>query len=169
MKFLKQLAIYLAIFIAISFAVDSWRSRGLPSGPIDALSVVTIDSQQHDVLARSHEQPVLLYFWATWCPICDWVSPSINWLADDHEVMSIAIRSGNDARVTSYLQHHDYQFATVNDNTGELARRWQINATPTVVIVADGEIVSYTTGASTPVGLWLRLKWAQLMQKLEKL
>jgi len=169
MKFLKQLAIYLAIFIVISFAVDSWRSRGLLSGPIDALSVVTIEQQQHDVLARSYEQPVMLYFWAIWCPVCDWVSPSINWLADDHAVLSVAIRSGNDARLNSYLQHHDYQFETVNDNTGELARRWQINATPTVVIIANGEIVSYTTGASTPVGLWLRLTWAQWMQKLEKL
>src|SRR5690554_5808465 len=162
MKFLKQLAIYLAIFIAISFAVDSWRSRGLPSGPIDALSVVTIDSQQHDVLARSHEQPVLLYFWATWCPICDWVSPSIDWLAADHQVLSIALRSGSDAKLKRYLSEHDYQFATVNDSAVEFSQRWQVQATPTVVIVSAGEVVSYTTGASTPVGLWLRLWWARL-------
>lgn len=162
MKLFKQIVIYLAIFLAISFAVDSWRSRGLPSGPIESLSVVTLTQQQIDLVERSHEQPVMLYFWATWCPICDWVSPSIDWLAADHEVLSIAIRSGTDQRVQGYLREHDYQFATVNDSTGELARLWQVQATPTVVILADGEIVSYTTGASTPVGLWLRLWWARL-------
>lgn len=162
MKIIKSVLIYLVLFIAISYAVDSWRSRGLPSGPIDAFTLVTLEQQQTDVVALSHEQPVLVYFWATWCPICDWVSPSINWLSESHQVVSVAIRSGTDERVKHFLGDHDYQFVTVNDNTGELARRWQVTATPTVAIIANGEIVSYTTGASTPVGLWLRLWWAQL-------
>lgn len=162
MKLLKNLLIYLVLFLAISFAVDSWRSRDLPAGFIGPMTVVTLEQQLVDVTQLSHEQPVLLYFWATWCPICDWVSPSIDWLADDHQVLSIALRSGSDAKLKRYLSEHDYQFATVNDSAGEFSQRWQVQATPTVVIVSAGEVVSYTTGASTPVGLWLRLWWARL-------
>lgn len=162
MKRIKQIALYVVLFIAISWVVDAWRGRNLPSGPIAPLTVTTLGDEAIDVLALSHEQPVMLYFWGTWCPICDWVSPSIDWLAQSHQVVSIAIRSGDDERLSHYLQAKDYQFSTVNDSTGMLAQRWQISATPTVAIVANGEIVSFTTGASTPVGLWARLQWARL-------
>lgn len=162
MKKVSQILIYVALFIALSFAIDAWRGRNLPSGPIDPLTVNTLDGKSLDVRQLSFQQPIVLYFWGTWCPICDWVSPSINWIAEDYHVLSVAIRSGEDSHLARYLTANDYQFTTVNDNTGALAARWQIVATPTVVIVANGEIVSYTTGASTPVGLWLRLQWARL-------
>ncbi|RUO48356.1 protein disulfide oxidoreductase [Pseudidiomarina donghaiensis] len=163
MKRIKQILLYVVLFLAISFAVDAWRGRHLPSGPIAPLTVTTLSEGTVDVLQLSHEQPVVLYFWGTWCPICELVSPSINWLAEDYSVFSIAIRSGDDTQLTQYLTTNNYQFETVNDSTGMLAQRWQIVATPTVTIIANGEIVSYTTGASTPVGLWLRLQWARLM------
>lgn len=162
MKKVKQIFLYVLLFIALSFAIDAWRGRNLPSGSIEPLTVNTIGGESFDVRQLSFQQPVVLYFWGTWCPICDWVSPSVNWLAEDYQVLSIAIRSGEDQRLARFLSANDYEFATVNDNTGMLATRWQIVATPTVVIVANGEIVSYTTGASTPVGLWLRLQWARL-------
>jgi len=162
MKLIKQILLYLVLFIAVSWAVDAWRGRHLPSGPVDSFTVSTLARETIDVLALSEEQPVLVYFWGTWCPVCDWVSPSVNWLADGDNVLSIAIRSGDDERLARYLQAKDYQFTTVNDNTGMLAQRWQIAATPTVAIIAHGEIVSFTTGASTPVGLWARLQWARL-------
>lgn len=163
MKRIKQILLYAVLFLAISFAVDAWRGRNLPSGPIGPLSVITLSEASVDIMQRSHEQPVVLYFWGTWCPICELVSPTVDWLAEDYPVFSIAIRSGSNAQLSQYLAANAYQFETVNDNTGMLAQRWQIAATPTVAIIANGEIVSYTTGASTPVGLWLRLQWARLM------
>ena len=162
MKKTKQLLLYLALFFVVSLAVDAWRGRNLPSGPIGPLNLTTLSGAVTDVRQLSHEQPVVLYFWGTWCPICEWVSPTIDWLADDYEVLSIAIRSGEDRQLAQFMAANDYKFATVNDNTGVLAQRWQIIATPTVAIIANGEIVSYTTGASTPMGLWLRLQWARL-------
>lgn len=162
MKKIKQIALYVALFIAVSVVVDAWRGRNLPSGPIGPLTVTTLSGGSLDVRKLSHEQPIVLYFWGTWCPICEWVSPTMNWLAEDYNVLSIAIRSGDNERIARYLAANDYGFVTVNDSTGMLAQRWNIVATPTVAIIADGEIVSYTTGASTPVGLWLRLQWARL-------
>ncbi|VEH64960.1 Uncharacterised protein [Rodentibacter pneumotropicus] len=49
-------------------------------------------------------------------------------------MVSIALRSGNEKEVEDYLAEHHYTFTTVNDPQGEIAQKWQINVTPTIII-----------------------------------
>lgn len=157
---LREAAVLILLFVLVSTLVDHWRSRQIPQHLAPDQPLALLDGTPVDLMALSHEQPVLVYFWATWCGICSLVSPSVSWLAGgSHTVVSVAIASGDPARVTAYQQAKGYRFNTINDPRNELAQAWGIRATPTILILKNGEVASSTTGITTPVGLWLRMHW----------
>lgn len=156
----KQAITFIIIFILISISVDLWRSRYIDREtiPYDVLS--TLRGDMININEMSEDKPVLIYFWATWCSVCGLVSPSVDWLSASQQVVSIAITSGPEKRLKQYMQHKGYHFSVINDEKGLISRQWGVTATPTVFIVNKGEIASITIGASTPIGLWLRLFFA---------
>lgn len=160
LRWSKETLKFIVIITLFSIAIDYWRGRDRPSQIIPELTISSIKGDWIDIEKMSHQAPVLVYFWATWCPICEVVSPSVNWLSDTHQVVSIAITSGENQRLQQYMSHKDYDFDVVNDQTGSISKQWAVTATPSMFIVKNGEISSMTTGATTPMGLWLRLFFA---------
>ncbi|WP_111642330.1 protein disulfide oxidoreductase [Marinimicrobium alkaliphilum] len=157
---LRQVALLVLMFVVITTLMDHWRGRQIPDQVIPDQDLALLDDTPIDLLALSHEQPVMVYFWATWCGVCRFVSPSVSWMAGgDHTVVSVAIASGDNARVQAYQDAKGYGFDTINDPRNLLARAWGISATPTILILKDGEVASSTTGFTTPVGLWLRMRF----------
>ncbi|KAB2825090.1 protein disulfide oxidoreductase [Aliivibrio finisterrensis] len=156
----KEIIKFTVFITLFSVAVDYWRSQDMPSETPPKLSINTIDGEWVDITKMSYKEPVLVYFWATWCPVCTMVSPSVSWLANGHQVVSVAITSGDNNRLAQYMNYKDYDFPVINDSTGNIGREWGVTATPSIVIVKNGEISSITTGVTTPIGLWLRLFFA---------
>lgn len=154
---LKEILTLVVFFSIASFAVDLWRSQDMPNEQVPNAAMLDIDGKPIDLVGLSQEKPVVLYFWATWCGACKFVTPTVDWIADDHQVISIAITSGSKDRVAAYLRHHDLTFTTINDERGLLSHTWGVRATPTIVVVKAGKIASITTGITTPPGLLARL------------
>lgn len=154
---IKEILTLVILFSVASFAVDLWRSQDMPNEQLPNVALQDLSGETIDLVALSEDKPVVLYFWATWCGACKFVTPTVDWLAEDHEVVSVAITSGSNDRITAYLQHHDLKFATINDERGSLSGMWGVRATPTIVIVKDSKIASITTGITTPPGLLARL------------
>lgn len=150
----------MVVLTLLSIAIDVWRSRNITTESIPSIAVSTLKGGWIDINKMSQNKPVLVYFWATWCPVCDFVSPSVNWLSDNYQVVSVAITSGDTKRLKQYMQYKEYRFDVINDATGSISRQWGVSVTPSVFIVNKGEISSITTGATTPMGLWLRLIFA---------
>ncbi|MDV5170242.1 protein disulfide oxidoreductase [Photobacterium rosenbergii] len=159
-KWIREALLMGLVLIAVSTGLDVWRSQSMPQDEIPPLVAKSTTGEHIDLITRSHEKPVLVYFWGTWCSVCRFVSPTINWLDDSFDVVSIAVKSGDNRRLNAYLGHHEYGFTTINDNRGSLMQQWGISAVPSVFIIKDGEVSSVTTGFSTPPGLWLRMKMA---------
>ncbi|NEO67597.1 MAG: thiol reductase thioredoxin, partial [Moorea sp. SIO4G2] len=44
-------------------------------------NVITIEDKDFEIEVLKAQQPVLVYFWATWCGPCRLVSPSVDWVA----------------------------------------------------------------------------------------
>lgn len=156
-------ALWLLLFgVVISTALDLWRGPALPEGnPLPTLTLQ--DGTTADLQAMSRERPLLVYYWASWCAVCRFTTPTVEQLWQDGEnVLTVALRSGNTQQLSKGMGKKRLTFPTHNDERGDLAARWQVSVTPSFLIVKDGKVVSTTTGWSSGLGLKLRLAWASL-------
>ncbi len=118
----------------------------------------TLDGRTVDLAAMSHERPLLLYVWATWCGVCRYTTPSVAALANDGgNVMTVALRSGDNAALARWLAHKKMALPTINDASGQLSQRWEVQVTPTLIVISRGEVKSVTTGWTSGWGMRLRL------------
>ena len=153
----KTVLIYGLIFAVIYSAVNWWRQPVMPANP--QLQLTDYQGQSIDLAALSQDKPTLIYFWGTWCPICSVTSPTIDKLAaaNNYPVVTIAIKSGSDQELHTYMNEHDYSFTTVNDQEGEIFADWQGQVTPSYVVLKDGEMTQGLTGIQPLWSLRLRL------------
>ncbi|HID8900558.1 TPA: protein disulfide oxidoreductase [Enterobacter hormaechei] len=156
-RLLRELTVWLLIGVAVSLAVDYYRQPALPQN-FSATRLHTLDGETVDLAAMSEERPLLVYVWATWCGVCRYTTPSVAALAaDGGNVMSVALRSGDNATLEKWLRKKKVTMPTVNDASGELARQWDVQVTPTLVVISHGEVKSITTGWTSSWGMRLRL------------
>ncbi|HDX9062651.1 TPA: protein disulfide oxidoreductase [Klebsiella michiganensis] len=153
----RQILIWLLIVAAVSLAVDYLRRPALPQN-FSSMPLQRLDGQTVDLAAMSHERPLLLYVWATWCGVCRYTTPSVAALANDGgNVMTVALRSGDNAALARWLAHKKMALPTINDASGQLSQRWEVQVTPTLIVISRGEVKSVTTGWTSGWGMRLRL------------
>lgn len=143
-KLIKETALYLVIFMAIYTAFTLYRQPVMPQIPTWQMTM--LNGQVVDIDKMSQDGAVLLYFWGSWCHVCKHTSPAVNELAKDAPVLTVAVSSGDDKAVSDFLVKNNYQFKTVNDETGEIFDAWQGQVTPSYVIVKDGQVVQGFVG-----------------------
>lgn len=153
--------IYLLLIATVVTAVDLWRSRDLPTEVAALGSMSTLNGDIINLDAMSRDQPVLVYVWASWCGVCRVVSPMVDMVGAP--VVSIAIASGPNARVTGYVREKGYGFAVVNDEDSRLAQTLGVSVTPTLMVAHNGKLRFATAGITTLPGIYARLWLARLM------
>lgn len=148
---------YVLIFLVMYIAINLWRAPEPPDAPL-----LGLDQQMAPaVLSASQKAPVLVYFWGTWCHICHLTSPSVQALKDSgHQVLGVAVSSGDDKTLTAYLRAQGYDFNNINDADGQIFRQWQGQVTPSYAIIKDGKITQRFTGIAPVWSLKLRMWWA---------
>ncbi|MGO3857720.1 MAG: protein disulfide oxidoreductase [Neisseriaceae bacterium] len=155
-RWLKSVLKWALLFVLISTAVD-WYRRPVQPEP-QAYHLRNLAGQSFSLAERSQTEPIVLYFWGTWCPICTLTSPNMQQLVDAGiPVISVAMQSGDDATVAEYLAEKGYAFETVNDADGALSSLWGVKVTPTVVIVYQGKMQASVTGYTSYWGMRARL------------
>lgn len=158
-RFLKEVVILLLMVIVVSVAVNLYKTRNLAKGPAPELQTTTIADMPVN-LAKT-EKPVLVHFWATWCPVCRLEHGSIESIAEDYNVITIALNSGDAQELKQFMQSEQLQFPVVADEDGEISASWAVKGVPSSFIVApDGEIAFVEVGYTSEIGLRTRLWWA---------
>ena len=158
---LKNAILLLVSLIIVSSILDFVRRPVVPE-EINKITLQDLQGNTFSLESLDQNKATLLYFWGTWCGYCRYTSPAINSLAKEgYQVVSVALRSGNEADVNDYLSKNDYHFTTVNDPKGEFAQQWQINVTPTIVLLSKGKMDLVTTGLTSYWGLKVRLFFAE--------
>ncbi|MEH6768382.1 MULTISPECIES: protein disulfide oxidoreductase [Psychrobacter] len=153
---LKTIMLYGLMFVVIYSVVNWWRQPVMPANP--QLQLTDYQGQTIDLAAMSHERPTLVYFWGTWCSVCSFTSPTINKLAaDNYPVVTIAVQSGSNQELRSYLDQHQFDFTTINDQQGNIFADWQGQVTPSYVVLENGEMTQGLTGIQPLWSLKLRL------------
>ncbi len=90
----------------------------------------SLDTFEQDVLQASHQHPVLVDFWAEWCPPCVVVAPLLEQV--------ITARTG------------EVVLAKLEVDAGEnmkLAGRYQVRGFPTIILFQNGEEQGRFSGA----------------------
>ena len=146
------------IILAVYWAVQFYQSRESPSsGPAPEIEGVTLNGNTLSLHAQKG-QPVLIYFWATWCSVCALTKESINDIAQDHHVITIASQSGSSADIQKYVRENDFTAPVINDADSRLSQSYGVRAFPSIFIInPDGEIYDVEVGLSSEWGLRFRL------------
>jgi thiol-disulfide isomerase/thioredoxin len=156
----RLFAIEALILVVVVAGIRAWQQRDMVSGAAPVLQGMTLAGQPYK-LPTHPDRPVLVHFWATWCPICSAEQGSIAAIARDHpNVITIAMRSGKPEDVVSFMKEQGIDFAVMNDADGSISSSWGVHAVPASFIIApDGQIrfveVGYTTGIGLRLRLWL--------------
>lgn len=153
----------LVLLLVIIGGVRIWQQRDLVSGPAPARTGVLLDGRAVAATAQAG-QPLLVHFWASWCPVCKLEQGSIESLARSYPTLTVAMQSGSDAEVAAHMRKEVLSFPVLNDPQGTISREWGVRAVPTSFIVdAQGRIRFVEVGYTTGIGLRLRLWWAGLI------
>ena len=156
-----RLALQVISLLLILLALRAWMQRGMVAGPVPELQGSLLNSESYSLLADSR-RPLLVYFWASWCPVCKLEQESIQAISKDYPVITIAMQSGEANEIAEFMRQQGLQFPVINDPYGRLSRRFGVRAVPSSFIVADNNtIVFRETGYTTGIGLRLRLWLAQ--------
>ncbi len=154
--------IYCVIFLVITLGANIWKTRNITSGNLSAIGGELMNGATFTIADYSGK-PVLFYFWATWCPICNYVNGSVQSISEDYTVITIASWSEGETEVKAYMRENQLTFPVFLDNTGKLAQALNIKGVPiSFILDSNGDIKFIETGYSTELGLRLRLWIASL-------
>ena len=113
-----------------------------------------LESVDGDVVRLSEEvakQPVVLFFWATWCPYCKALMPHLQSIRLEHgeAVKIVAINFREKGDPVKYIAERGYDF-TVLPNGEEVASLYDVWATPGVIVVNRDMQVEFDLRAVPP-------------------
>ncbi|WKJ91563.1 protein disulfide oxidoreductase [Methylomonas montana] len=158
---LKKLAFYIfaALFI---FAGQFLVNQDLVNGTPPAIVQTTLANE--NAMQRISKGPAVLYFWAEWCGICRSMQGTVSEVLRDYPGVTVAVRSGDDAKLESYLRDKQLQWPVINDQDGSIGQRYGIKGVPALFFInAAGDIVFTTVGFTSEWGLRARLWLAGLV------
>lgn len=147
--------------IAIAFVLvvifQWWQTRDIAAGPAPALEG-SLMSGERVTIDNYQGKPLLVHFWAEWCPVCRTEEDSIDSLAEDYQVVTVATGSGDMDDIWRYMDEKKLSFPVLVDEDGSAAQRWGVKGVPSSFIVGpDGQIESIAVGYTTEIGLRIRM------------
>jgi thioredoxin 1 len=91
-------------------------------------AVLSLTETTFDEEVKSSSLPVVVEFWAEWCPPCKLLSPILD---------SVAVDYADHLRV----------FTINSDQHAALSARFEVMSIPTILVFADGELRQRLVGA----------------------
>lgn len=113
-----------------------------------AAEVFTLDGAAVNLSSLFGEKPVLIEFWATWCPQCKKLEPQMEAAAkkyaDRVTFVAVAVSANQTpARVKAYAERHDMPMTFLFDTKGNATGAYDVFATSTIVIVDSSGTIVY--------------------------
>jgi thiol-disulfide isomerase/thioredoxin len=136
---------------------------GIPVGQTPpAVTIQDLDGNAVDLGRWVGKRPVIVEFWATWCPICAELLPKME-LAHkkygdrvDFLVVAVAVNESPNT-VRRHLTRHPMPFTFLWDVNGNATRAFQAPATSYVAVLdAKGKVVYTGVGADQDIEAGLR-------------
>ena len=149
----KRFALFAcAVASASLFAAAPARGQesGIPVGTRAPSALVkTLDGKPVDIGSYVGRMPIVMEFWAFWCPNCKQLEPKLTALEKKYgkrvKFIGVAVSvNQTPERVKTYATRHGYRYETFFDTDGKATEAYDVPATSYVVAVDRRGIVVYT-------------------------
>lgn len=156
----KEIIFFIIIMTIFSNVLSLYKSQSLSDTPLFLTDVQLLGNKTYIL---SNDKPILIHFWATWCPTCKLEASNIEFLSKYFEVLTIAVDSKDDTTVQKYLDAHEYTFNVVNDPHNQLSSQFKIVGLPTTFIYDKNKnLVFSDVGYSSTFSMYLKMLWAEM-------
>lgn len=137
------------LLTAIAVASISFTATATAQSPAvgDLAPNWSLESAQGDTVRLSREvrkQPVVILFWATWCPYCKALMPHLQSIeleyGDNVQVLAVNFRDKGDP--VGFIKNAGYDFTVLPDG-GAVAELYGVWGTPGVVVVDEDQRIVF--------------------------
>ncbi len=148
---MKPLYKYILLFIVVLFSTQYvYAEQGLTLLPkkirAKNFTLKDMDGTQHS-LKDYQGKPVIINFWATWCPPCRRELPSMNkgWQKiKTSGIAMIAINVGEDAdTIFNFMADYPIDFQVLLDTSGDIINEWPVLGLPTTFVLDKNGYIIY--------------------------
>lgn len=152
-RFQRIVGILMLLLVA---ATPAW-SVGVGEAAPD-FRLKTLDGKPVGLADFKGKKPMMLVFWATWCPACKKEIPQVNRLAADFGPKGLAVLGVNvgvndsAAKALAYRDKYGLDYPVAFDEGSIVTHAFGVAGTPTVLIADKNGIVRYR-GAEVPEDL----------------
>lgn len=152
------------LIVVLAVALQLWQKRDVAAGAAPRFDGILADGRAVSLSAwrQAHPgRPVVLHFWAAWCPVCRAIEGSVDAVGRDWPLLTIALQSGDAKEIVNHLAGRGLHWPTVVDPDGRITSLFGLRGVPAVVIVDSAGTIRFVEfGYITEVGMRLRLWWA---------
>lgn len=161
-KKISRWVIEITLILVVLSIARLWMQKDVVSGTAPNISTIMLDGQYFD-LYKNKKRPMLIHFWATWCPVCKLEQQNIENISKSFPVITIAMQSGTNDELIQFMQQESLSFKVINDQLATLSGAYNIKGVPVSFIVDENNKIIFTeVGYTTEIGLRMRLWWAGL-------
>lgn len=117
--------------------------------PLIAFKGMDLKGEQYDLQQSIGTKPIMLIFWASWCPTCKSEVPKINKLVEKYQQRGmefVAVNVGfNDTveRAQAFTQQTGMTYRAYFDGSGTIAGKYRLQGVPTVIIADRQGIIRF--------------------------
>jgi peroxiredoxin len=120
---------------------------GASTGPAADFTLPDLDGRQVTLGPFLGKTPVLLVFWATWCPECRAAIPEINAmttgpLAGKLQILGLDFRESR-KKVANAVKARGILYPVLLDERGQAARAYGVVGIPTYVLIGREGVIVY--------------------------
>ncbi len=148
-----------AVLLSAPARAVAQDNLGLPLGSIPKpVTIEDLDGRPVDLGAYIGKQPVLIEFWATWCPLCRALEPKMaaahREFGDQVVFIAVAVAvNQTKSSIKRHLNSHPLPFHFLWDTNGNAVRAFQAPSTSYIVALDAAGKVRYTgTGEDQAIG-----------------
>lgn len=153
----KEIFFFLITMTILMNIISLYKSSDLNKEPLNLANITLIDGTEY---TYNNDKPILIHFWATWCPVCKLEASNIQTISKNFEVLTIVVKSEKE-EIVEYMKDNGLNYNVVLDKSGVLATEFNIAAYPTTFIYdKDKNLLFSEVGYTSTFGMWIRMLWA---------
>jgi len=117
---------------------------GQPNGVASDWTLVSAQGEPVRLSEEIQEQPVVILFWATWCPYCKALMPHLHSLRLEHgdKIKILAVNFREDGDPVEFIETAGYDFTVLPDGD-DVAAAYNVYGTPGLIIVDQEQNIRF--------------------------